>query len=223
MKYVYKIIAAILSLAAIPIAIFADMFTFKASSSALDLISAISGLTGNTSITDRILEETGGVLPKYIGDSYSIYELYDLATMVGDGPTMPDPSNPLVKNVITFAIILAIALIFAIVTAVFAIVCKNNRKVIFASIGGITFSLMLTYAFESIAEPILSGELSLASITGISWISFIAEFEELFLDTPFWFLPLTFAAAIVWTVIYNATLPEKEKKERKIMLGEVEE
>ncbi len=222
MKYVYKIIAAILSLATIPIALFSKIFYFKAQSTALQLLGSIGSQLNSPTINDA-LAEYGGTIPKYMGDSYSIYDLILFAKEFPGIGEASENGTPLTTAVITFAVILIIALIFAIAAAVFAIVAKNNRKVIFASIGGLTFSIMLTYAFESIAAPILSGDISLATITGIDLISIIADIEELCLDTPFWFLPITFIAVIVWTVIYNITLPEKEKKERKLMLGEADD
>lgn len=222
MKYVYKIIAAIFSLATIPIALFSKIFYFEAESTALKLLGTLGSQVNSPTINEA-LAQYGGKIPEYMGDSYSIYDLLLFAKEFPGIGEASENGTPLTTAVITFAVILIIALIFAVVTAVFAIAAKNNRKVIYTSIGGLTFSIMLTYAFESISAPILSGEISLASITGIDLISIIADIKELSLDTPFWFLPLTFIAVIVWTVIYNVTLPEKEKKERKLMLGEADD
>jgi hypothetical protein len=52
------------------------------------------------------------------------------------------------------------------------------------------------------------------------WASFLGEIEVMTLTNEFWFIAFVFLAVIIWTVLYNITLPENEKRKRKIMLGE---
>lgn len=225
MKYVYKIVAAIIALAAVPLAFFSDIFYYKASSTALQLLGYITQMM-DSSAMDDILAQTGGTLPEAIGDSVSVYDIISLVMQTGFSSgdfTISEELNGFVMSIVTFAVILILVIICAIVTAVLAIVVKNNRKVIYSSIIGTGLSVMLTYAFEAISEPLLNGDISLSSLTGFSMASLIAEVEEISLTSMFWFIPVAFVAVIVWTVLYNATLPEKEKKERKLMLGEADE
>ncbi|MBO5290278.1 MAG: hypothetical protein J6B35_01685, partial [Clostridia bacterium] len=108
----------------------------------------------------------------------------------------------------------------AIVTAVFAFAAKNNRMVIYSSVCGIGLTFMFSKAFEAVAAPFLDQSISLSTIFDSMWASFLGEIEVMTLTNEFWFIAVVFLAVIIWTVLYNITLPENEKKERKLMLGE---
>lgn len=225
MKYVYKIVAALGAISILPLFVFLETIYFRIGSAALTAIFGIGNLLGSDVLT-QAMQQTNGKIPTGIADTYSPYELYDFLSGLG-GLGKPDDLEGkfdiLIAPAITGGIVLALLVICAIVTAVFAIVAKDNRKVIYSSIAGIGLSLMFKECFEGFAAPILDGSISLATLTNSFWSGLIANFEELILNTNFWFIPVVFAAIILWTVLYNYTLPQNEKRERKLMLGEADD
>lgn len=225
MKYIYKIVAALGAISIVPLFVFLETIYFKMSSTALTTIFGAGQLLNNE-ILNQALQETNGKIPSGIADTYSPYELYtlitDLGGIKGDG-SLAEKFDVLIMPLITAGVVLALLAICAIITAVFAIVAKDNRKVIYSSIAGIGLSLMFKECFECFAAPILNGTVSLATIFDSFWAGFIGTFDELFLNTNFWFIPVVFGVIILWTVLYNYTLPQNEKRERKIMLGELDE
>ena len=221
MKYVYKIVAALGALSVIPMLGFLEIFYYKASSIAAQALALIANLKGSEVIKD-ILAGNGGNLPSNIADTMSIYDLtslLDLSKGFSDAE-VSEVFDLIVAPGIVLGIVGAMIVICAIVTAVFAFACKNNRMVIYSSVCGIGLTFMFSKAFESFAAPFLDQSISLSTILDSVWASFLGELEVMTLTNDFWFIAVVFAAIIVWTVLYNYTLPENEKKERKLMLGE---
>jgi hypothetical protein len=223
MKYVYKLVAAVGALAVIPALFLLKIIYFKISSAALSAIFYIGQLAGIEQITNAL--NGSNTVPDSIADIYSLYDLYSLFSDIGSSETsdLIEKLNPLITPAITTAVVLVLIVICAIITAIFAIATKNNRYVIYSSICGIGLSLMLYECFSDLASIILSGTVSLATVLDSVWAGMIGSFEKLELVTNFWFIPAIFGAIILWTVLYNYTLPEKEKRERKLMLGEADE
>ncbi len=226
MKYVYKIVAAIGALAAIPLMLFSKIFYFKFSSAALQLFSYLLQ-NGNNSAMNEVLKQNGGQMPNAIADSFSVYDIYDLIASVGgffeQSEAADGKFDALITPVIVFVIIAIMLAICAIITAIFAFVAKDNRKVIYSSVAGIGLSLMLNEAFEAISAPILDGTISLSTLLENWWSGLLGSVETITLTNNFWFIPAVFVGVIIWTVIYNYTLPDDQKKERKLMLGEADE
>lgn len=225
MKYVYKIVAALGAISILPLFVFLETIYFKMTSTALSAIFGIGQLLGNETL-NQALESTNGQIPSGIADTYSPYELYNLfyglGDLGGDG-NLAEKLEVLITPLITAGVVLALIVICAIITVVFAIVAKDNRKVIYSSIAGIGLSFMFKECFECFAAPILEGTVSIATLMESVWGGLIGNFEEFTLNTNFWFIPVVFAAIILWTVLYNYTLPKDEKRARKIMLGELDE
>ena len=223
MKYVYKFIAAVGALAVIPALFLLKMIYFKISSAALSAIFYIGKLAGIEQITDAL--NGSNTVPNSIGDIYSLYDFYYLFSDIGstDSGDLMEKIKPLISPAITSSVVLILIVLCAILTAIFAIVAKNNRYVIYSSICGIGLSFMLYECFSDLASIILSGTVSLATVLDSVWAGLIGSFEKLELVTNFWFIPAIFGAIILWTVLYNYTLPEKEKRERKLMLGEADD
>jgi hypothetical protein len=48
---------------------------------------------------------------------------------------------------------------------------------------------------------------------------FLAQVEEISIAPIFYLVPALFGFIALWTVLYNATLPDKEKAERMKMIG----
>ena len=231
MKYVYKIVAAVAALAVIIAAICLPLVYISFESLVPSVLLTIGAYLKNDAATE-LLESTNGELPTGIAENIAIKDILSPSTnsiaeiLSNLGSETSETITEALKTVITPAIVLGIVfvliLICAIVTAVIAIVAKDNRKVIYSAVTGIGLSLMLTEAFEAVAAPFLNGEITLATLSGSPLASLLGTVAKLEITSTFWFIPIIFACVIVWTILYNATLPEEEKRERKLMLGEAE-
>lgn len=223
MKYVYKIVAALGALSVIPMLGFLKIFYYKASSVAVQILAFIANMKGNADM-EEILAENGGNLPENIADTMSIYDLANLLDFSQgfSSDAVGDKFDLLIVPGIVLGVIAVMLVVCAIVTAVFAFAAKNNRMVIYSSVCGIGLTFMFSKAFEAVAAPFLDQSISLSTILDSMWASFLGEIEVMTLTNEFWFIALVFLAVIVWTVLYNITLPENEKKERKLMLGEAD-
>lgn len=221
MKYVYKIVAALGALSVIPMLGFLKIIYYKASSVAVQILAFIANLRGNADM-EEILAENGGNLPENIADTMSIYDLASLLDFSQgfSSDAVGDKFDLLIVPGIVLGVIAVMLVICAIVTAVFAFAAKNNRMVIYSSVCGIGLTFMFSKAFEAVAAPFLDQSISLSTIFDSMWASFLGEIEVMTLTNEFWFIAVVFLAVIIWTVLYNITLPENEKKERKLMLGE---
>ncbi len=224
MKYVYKIVAALGSLAIIPVLLFTKIFYFHMSSLAVQILAYLSQASGNSTMKE-ILAQNGGKAPTGIADTFSYFDLYDMfAGFSSSGDkSIADSLGGIFTPVVLFAVVSLLVVICAFVTAILAIATKNNRKVIYSSIVGIGLSFMLHRIFEDIASPVIDGTVSLATLLDSTWAGLLGNIDNLALSTNFWFIPAIFGAIILWTVLYNYTLPENEKRERKLMLGEADD
>ncbi len=221
MKYVYKIVAALGALSVIPMLGFLKIIYYKASSVAVQILAFIANMRGNADMKE-ILAENGGNLPENIADTMSIYDLVSLLDFSQgfSSDAVGDKFDLLIVPGIVLGVIAVMLVVCAIVTAVFAFAAKNNRMVIYSSVCGIGLTFMFSKAFEAVAAPFLDQSISLSTIFDSMWASFLGEIEVMTLTNEFWFIAVVFLAVIIWTVLYNITLPENEKKERKLMLGE---
>lgn len=216
MKYVYKIIAALISLAVIPLAYFSPLVYYRIQSTALQAVITIGQYLGSSTISNFVSEN--GTIPDTIADSVSLRDVYDMRGLIStfsDGESTSSAFDTVKTPLIVAGVFLVMIALCAVVTAVLAIACKNNRKAIYSSIIGIGLCVSFKYAFDSVAAPVLDGKLTSGFIA-----SLLADVEEFELASSFVLIPAAFLCVIIWTVLYNITLPESEKLERKRMLGE---
>ena len=231
MKYVYKIVAAVVALAVIVAAIFLPLVYISFESFIPSVLLTIGSYLKNDTATE-IIQNSNGELPTGVAENIAVKDFLlpgsgSVAEIIanidiGDSDTATKALEPVISPAITLLVIFALILICAIVTAVIAIVVKDNRKVIYSAITGIGLSLMLPEAFEAVAAPFLNGDITLATLSGSPLASLLGSVAKVELSSTFWFIPIIFACVIVWTILYNITLPEEEKRERKLMLGEAE-
>lgn len=220
MKIVYKIIAVIMALVIIPALMFLPTVAYRFNSVAAQLVLT---LTQNSEKTKELLEKFNGEIPDTIADSESIYNISRLVEAAKNATdTSSDVTAQLETPIITLLIIAALIAICALLTAIFAIVSKDNCKVYYSSLAGIGASIMFKFAFESVAAPFVSGQISLSDFIDSIFATFIAKVEMIDLSVSFYAIPLLFLGVIAWTFLYNYTLPEKEKLARKNLIGEKE-
>jgi hypothetical protein len=72
---------------------------------------------------------------------------------------------------------------------------------------------------ENTVSPLVSGAISMTDFIDAFWASLIAQVEEISVAPMFYMIPALFGFVALWTILYNATLPEKEKAERMKMIG----
>lgn len=222
MKYVYKIISALCALAVLPALVFAPYIYYYVSSTALQGLFTVGELMGNQTIINAMEEYGLEKAPTGMADSKSLFGLKDIVSLLSNGSSSSDMLQK-VESVIPsfFAMCFAFLLIVvcAIVTVVLAFACKDNRKVIASSFAGIASSLMFVMLFDNTVAPFVSGTISLADFMDSFLAPFIAQVEEISIAPIFYIIPALFGFIALWTVLYNATLPDKEKAERMKMIG----
>lgn len=231
MKVTYKIVSVALAIVVIAVIVFAPLVTIGIQSVAAQLLVYAGQALGNNYAED-IVSETG-TIPDHIRIDVSIAGFFsedaqgtaELVKMFSEGDTSAalEAIEPVIAPLITFVIALAVLVICAIVTAVLAIVVKDNRKVICSSVAGVFLSLMVPQCFKAISTPFLEGEITLSSIAGSSLVALLGDIDAMTLQSTFWAVPAVFGIIILWTLLYNYTLPADEKKKRLIMIGEAEE
>jgi hypothetical protein len=211
MKYVYKIISAVSSLAVLPAMVFSPMIYYYISSVALQGVFTLAQLVGSDALANAMKEYGWENVPKGISGTLSIYDIGDFVVQFG-GEGSSDEFLKTVEMMIPSLLATAIAMVFtivcAVVTVVLAFACKDNRKVIASSIAGAGFSLMVPMLIENTVSPLVSGAINMTDFIDAFWASFIAEVEEISVTSIYYLIPARFACIALWTILYNATLPD---------------
>ena len=231
MKIGYRIIVIIVAIISVALLVTLPFTRIACESMIAQIGGYLGQYKGNEAVLETI-ENNGGEMPKYITERISFYDFIDpeassvaslavtAAEAFGDGDMSPSIKK-LVPAAITLIICAASIVICAIVTIIMSFT-KNNRRVIYSSVAAIGASLMFSETLEAITHPFESGAITLASVFQSTWAKLFGTIKIFELDPSFWVVPGLFAFIILFTALYNATLPEKEKKARKEMLGEAE-
>ena len=231
MKLTYKIIAAALSLIVIVVLVAAPLVYVSMESVAAQLL-VIMGQYAGSETAQEVVNETGQI-PDHIGIDISVAgilseeseALVELVNVFSKGDNTENTMNvlkPVIAPFFAFVAVLVLLAVCAIVTAIIAFAAKDNRKVICASVTGVFLSLMAPKCFEAVSIPFTDGTITLSKLAGSSWISLLGDIDKVELTSAFWFVPAAFATVILWTLLYNYTLPADEKKKRLEMIGEAE-
>ncbi len=210
----YRVVTAILAIAMYPAVYFADIFTFEILHSDIsDLLNMFNqGNTGHATYDSISLHK----LPEFIDMFGGLGENFDFKTSI--------LQNELYRPVIVAVVFLAIALILGLVILGFAIF-SNKAKVITALSGaGFLCTLASYISFTGFfAEPIISGEISLAKLLNIegSLISlvlpYLGEVTVFALTGGFFAVMFLLLGICVWSVsvmVVNAS-DEKEQQMKK--------
>ena len=222
MKLVYKIVSALCALAVLPAMVFSPIIYYYVSSVALQGILALAELMNSGSVQKYLDKYNLDSVPEGIADTVSIYDMVDLVGKFGGGNASSeflDKIEIMIPSLIATAIAIVFTIICAVVTIVFAFACKDNRKVIASSFAGLGFSLMVPMLIENTVAPLVSGAISISDFIDSFLASLIAKVEVIEVASMYYLIPALFGFIVLWTVLYNATLPEKEKAERLKMIG----
>jgi hypothetical protein len=233
MKYAYKGVAAILAIAVIIIGICTPLVTITIDSPIGSILGIIGYYKQNEEVME-LVEEYKGKVPSSIGADFAISDLVSpsensIMTIINAFAGNEEVSEktfevikPALPAAITFLVVFALILICALAIIVAAFACKNNRIVMYLSITGCGLTMMLLKTFKDLARIFVEGDITLADIVGNELVSLVGSISDLEVPSTMWFIAVVFVAIIIWTVLYNITLPEKEKIERKRMLGEAD-
>ena len=232
MKFVYKTVAALLALAVIAVIICTPIISITLESIVPAALLVLGSLAKNDQATE-ILEQYNGSMPSAVGEDISILDLINpsknsIASALS-GITSEEASEaamealkPVIPEIIGFVVITVLVAIVAIATAVTAFACKNNRVPIYLSIIGCGLNVMMFKTFGDVALPFINGEITLVSLTGSELMALLGNITDVALPSTMWFITVLFVCVIVWTILYNATLPTADKIARKRMLGELD-
>lgn len=195
MKYLYKAVTALLSLAIVPVLIFVPIFDYRFNAPLLEVLKP-----GATAIAD-------------------VKSLYGLITLIkpliGTGENssgIPEALKPYIAPLVTAIVFYLIIAVFAVLTAVFAVAYKKRTPACYAAIFGIAFTQMFTIAFNSLLKPFVDGTVSLATIFNAWWLGMIIGIEHIRLSSAFFYIYMLFAAVLIFTAAYSITEPKESAK-----------
>ncbi len=186
-RIVYKSVAALLSLAIIPIALFSPMIR----------------LVGDVALLDS-----------YIGESMSLYDIYALffgkgSTFEGFGDlTLSEEVKATLPALITSGSFLAVAVLLAVITAAIAIFGRKRRGVLITSVITILSLVGMFVAFNAFAQPFVDGSIGVSDFglmeSGIlSWLVGAVVKIRVLQITSAGFLMIGCACAVIlWTLAF---------------------
>ena len=232
MKYVYKTVAALLAIAVIAVMIFTPIIAVSLESLIPSVLTLVGAWLKNDTAME-LLEQYEGAIPSTIGEDIALFDLISpgentIASIIRNfgsedaSSTALEAFEPAMPSIIAFIVVFVLIAICAIAVAVTAFACKNNRVPIYLSIIGCGLNAMLFETFGDVAQPFVEGEITLSQLAGTDWATLLGSITGLEVPSSMWAISVLFICVIVWTVLYNITLPQEEKIARKRMLGELD-
>lgn len=203
MKYVLRIVNALLAAAIFPCVYFLEFVYFKIS----------------TSLADAGLQES--VTIKFLVDVLTGKESF-WANILPDSGSFSWPSvlDPIKTKLIACAVLFALALIAALFVFFWSIFSNKRIPVISASAFGIVCTVAMTVLFNSAADYIMSDNVNVVEIFSSSWLVSLlgnlisvdyiglAGFQNAII--------ILFVAVIVWTLAFCLVELGEPKNEEKI-------
>ena len=232
MKYVYKTVAELLAIAVIAVMIFTPIIAVSLESLIPSILTLVGAWLKNETAME-LLEQYEGAIPSTIGEDIALFDLISpgentIASIIRNfgsedaSSTALEALEPAMPSIIAFIAVFVLIAICAIAVAVTAFACKNNRVPIYLSIIGCGLNAMLFETFGDVAQPFVEGEITLSQLAGTDWATLLGSITGLEVPSSMWAISVLFICVIIWTVLYNITLPQEEKIARKRMLGELD-
>lgn len=207
MKYVFRIVNALLAASVFPAVVFLEFLLFRVS----------------TTLFDAGLEETISI--KFIFDVITGKEemWHNLIFSDGGGVfTWPEALDPIKSKLIAVVVLFAVALVAALFVFIWSIFSNKRIPVLAASGLGIASTVAMNAVFNSAAQPLMDGTINVVEIFTSNWIVGIlgnlvkvdylgfAGFQNAII--------FIFAGIIVWTLaFYLVEIGEpKEEKKKKV-------
>lgn len=169
MKYLMKVVNALLAAAMFPVVLFLDFifFQFGTNDKAQPLFQQINpdsagvGIEESLSLFDFIQIARGDHIYSNI-----------FSGMTSKGFTWPEAFGPINARLIAFAVFLVLCLLIAIFIIVWSICSDKKLPVILAAGGGIVSAIIMICCFNSAANVLVSGEIGLSAlISDSSWLT----------------------------------------------------
>lgn len=216
MKIFDRIVCALLSIGVAVAAFFAPLIHWFYQ---ITVYGVANGLIGN--VTGDYISSAND--QGWTEDDFSLYNIYKLlksfdvdfkALFSGTQEMNPNLEVfiPLIKPVlISFALVLVIAL----VTAIVSLASKAKLPRIILSGAGIGALVFLKSSFDALVVPITSGKVTMGSLLDIPWLGLITKIEVINLSGGWVMMIMLFAAVILWNVSYILT-SDKENTNKKV-------
>lgn len=207
MKYVFRIVNALLAAAIFPAVVFLEFILFRVS----------------TTLFEAGLEES--ITIKFIIDVLTGKEemWYNLITLNEGGFAFPAALEPYKARLIAIVVLFGIALVAALFVFIWSI-CSNKRiPVLVASALGIVSAISMTGVFNSVAKLLMDGTINVVELFTSNWI--ISLLGEVIVVDYIGFagfhnaIIFLFVGIIVWTLsFYLVELgePKEEKSKEKV-------
>lgn len=205
MKYLYRIVNALLAASVFPAALFLEFVLIRLS----------------TSFFEVGLEETltlKKIIGFFIGTDDLVGFTYQEIKSPG-GFVFPEALEPVLGQIIAVIVTFAIAIIAAIFIIVWSI-CSNKRiPVVAASVIGIVSVIIMNACFNSAAAPLIDGTINVVDLFTTSWLVSLLG-NVIFVDTLCFAgfqngIIISFVLIILWTLAY-CVVEIGEPKEDKV-------
>lgn len=208
MKYLYRIVNALLAASIFPAALFLEFILIRLS----------------TSLVEAGLEETL-TLKKIIGfflgtDTIVGFTYKEIKSP--EGLIIPEALEPVMGQLIAVVVTFAIAIIAAIFIIIWSI-CSNKRiPVIAASVIGIASVIIMNACFNSAAAPIIDGTINIVKLFTSNWLVSLLG-NIVFVDTLRFAgfqngIIIAFVAILIWNAAFYLVEigePKEEKLSKK--------
>ena len=215
MKYVMKVINALIAAAIFPAAYFLDLIfiqvgTNKNAQWIFQLFGSDSpgiGLEESFSINDFVLIAKGEHAYSYIAEGMS------------GKFTWPEAFAPINSRIIAFAVFFALCLLIALFIIVFSICSSKKLPVAIAACAGLISAIVMISCFNSAAAVITSGQIPMQEIIGSSdaWLTNLllgfVGVDTLILGGFHSAFIIVFVCIIVWTGAFDLVEIGDDKEE----------
>lgn len=212
MKYLYRIVNALLAAAMFPVVIFTDLIAFRVGTSLVEEV----GLQESISIKFIIDVITGK-------EAFFHQMIFENST---GSFTWPTGLDPIKGRLIAFVVCFAIALIVCIFIFFWSIFSSKRIPVVVATAIGLISTVVMIVCFNSAAKDIVDGTVNLISALSTGWLaSLVGGFvgiDGLMLGGFQNGMIFIFIGFLIWTGSFylieigdNDTAKEKPEKSKK--------
>ncbi len=208
MKYLYRIVNALLAATIFPVALLLEFVLIRLS----------------TSLVEVGLEETltlKHIIGFFLGtDTIVGFTYNDIKSP--EGFVFPEALNPVLPQIIAVVVTFALAIIAAVFIIIWSI-CSNKRlPVIISSVIGIVSLIIMNACFNSAAAPLIEGTINVVNLFSSNWIVSLLG-NIVFVDTLCLAgfhngMIIVFVALLLWSgafYIVEIGEPKEEKLPKK--------
>ena len=206
MKYVYRIVNALLAASIFPAALFLEFILIRLSTSLVE-----AGLEETLTLKHIIGFFTG--TDTIVGFTYQEIKS-------PEGFVFPEALNPVKGQLIAVVVAFAIAIIAAIFIIVWSI-CSNKRiPVVIGSAVGIVSVIVMNACFNSAAAPLVEGTINVVKLFSTGWLASLLG-NIVFVDALQFAgfqngMIILFVAILLWTAAFYLVEIGEPKEEKMV-------